>query len=90
MKPLPKNREKSVLLRQEIPSSVDPPISQGSVIGKLILEGEGFPRRETNLLASQDVEVKSYALYYMSGLGAFAGLVVLSFWRRRGLRKKRV
>ena len=86
---VPKNREESVPLRQEIPSSVDPPISQGSVLGKLILEGEGFPRREINLLASQDVKVKSYALYYTSGLGVFAGLVVLAFWRRRGLRKRR-
>ena len=86
---VPKDREEPVPLRQEIPSSVDPPISQGSILGKLVLESEGFPCREIDLLATQEVRVKSYTAYYATASAVVVGLVILVFWRRRGLRKKR-
>ena len=81
--------KESIPLRKEIPSSAEPPISQGDVLGRLILEGEGFPREEVVLIASQDVRVKSYAAYYLIAVATGAGLLVLAFWRRGVLRKKR-
>ncbi len=84
-----KGREESIPVRKEIPSSAEPPISQGDVLGKLILEGEGFSREEVVLIASQDVRVKSYAAYYLIALTTGVGLLVLAFWRRGVLRKKR-
>ena len=84
-----KGMEESVPLREEIPSSVNPPISRGNVLGKLILEGEGFPRKEINLIANQEVRVRSYAVYYLIGLAVVAGLLIFVLWKRRVLRKRR-
>ncbi len=86
---VPKGMEESIPLRKEIPSSVNPPITQGNILGKLVLEGEGFPMTEIDLLATQDVRVKSYAIYYLIGLAVVVGLFGFVFWRRRGVRKKR-
>jgi len=86
---VPKGMEESIPLRKEIPSSVNPPITQGNILGKLVLEGEGFPMTEIDLLATQDVRVKSYGIYYLIGLAVVLGLFGVVFWRRRGVRKKR-
>jgi D-alanyl-D-alanine carboxypeptidase (penicillin-binding protein 5/6) len=84
-----KDLEGSVPLKKEIPSSVNPPIRQGTILGKLVLEGEKFSRKEVNLVASHDVRPKSYATYYIIGLAALVGLLVVVSWKRRFFRKKR-
>ena len=84
-----KDMEESIRLSKEIPSSVDPPITQGNIIGRLVLEGGGIPRQEIDLIASQDVRVKSHAAYYILVLVVVVGLFGFVFWRRRGVRKKR-
>ncbi|MCK5554271.1 MAG: D-alanyl-D-alanine carboxypeptidase, partial [Deltaproteobacteria bacterium] len=84
-----KDLEGSISLKKEIPSSVNPPISQGTILGKLVLEGEKFSRKEVDLVASLDVRPKSYTKHYIIGLVALVGLVVVVSWRRRFLRKKR-
>ena len=84
-----KDLEGSVPLKKEVPSSVNPPITQGAVLGKLVLEGEKFSRKEVDLVASHDVRPKSYATYYIIGLAALVGLLVVVSWKRRFFRKKR-
>jgi len=86
---VPKDREQSIPLRKEFPSSANPPISKGDVLGRLVLEGEGFPRKEVDLVATQDVGFKSYATYYIIGFAAAGCLLVFVFWKRRTPRKKR-
>jgi D-alanyl-D-alanine carboxypeptidase (penicillin-binding protein 5/6) len=83
-----KGMEESIPLRKEIPSSVNPPISQGGVIGKLVLEGEGFPAEEIDLVAAHDVRVKSYAAYYLIVLAVVGGLFGFFLWRRQGFKKR--
>lgn len=80
---VPKEREESIPLRKEIPSSGNPPITKGAVLGKLVLEGEGFPRKEIDLVATQEVRVKSYLIYYIIGFAALGCLLGFVFWRRR-------
>jgi D-alanyl-D-alanine carboxypeptidase (penicillin-binding protein 5/6) len=87
---VPKNKADDIPLKKEIPSSVEPPVTRGKVLGRLLLEDEGFPRREVQLVASTDVRVKSYAPHYAAGVVTVAGLLTLGFWRRRKLRRKRV
>lgn len=84
-----KTLEGSIPLRKEIPSSVNPPITRGKILGKLVLEGEGFSRKEVALVASQDVLPKSYVTYYVIGSCAVVGFLVFFYWRRRVPRKKR-
>jgi D-alanyl-D-alanine carboxypeptidase (penicillin-binding protein 5/6) len=84
-----KTLEGSIPLRKEIPSSVTPPITRGKILGKLVLEGEGFSRKEVDLVASQDVLPKSYTMYYVLGSAAMVGLLAFFYWRRRVPRKKR-
>jgi len=85
----PKDMEQSLPLRKEIPSSANPPISKGDVLGKLVLEGEGFPRKEIDLLATHDVGFKAYTAYYVLGFAALGCLLILVYWRRRIPRKRR-
>jgi len=87
---VPRAKGDDIPLKREIPPSVEPPVTKGKVLGRLLLEGEGFPRREVPLVAGRDVEVKSYAPYYGAGAVVVVGLLTLGFWRRRGLRRKRV
>ena len=84
-----KDLEGSVPLKKEIPSSVNPPISQGTILGKLVLEGEKFSRKEVDLVASIDVRPTSYTKHYITGLAALVGLVVVVSLKRRFWRKKR-
>ena len=84
-----KDMEGSVPLRKEIPSSVNPPIGRGNILGKLVLEGEGFSRKEIDLVASQEVRLKSYTKYYIIGFAVVVGLLGFVFWKRRVPRKKR-
>ncbi len=86
---VPKDMKQSIPLRKEIPSSANPPISKGDVLGRLVLEGEGFPRKEVALVATQDVGFKSYITYYIIGFAAVGCLLGYVFWRRRTPRKKR-
>jgi D-alanyl-D-alanine carboxypeptidase (penicillin-binding protein 5/6) len=86
---VPKDMEQSIPLGKEIPSSVNPPITQGAILGKLVLEREGFPRKEIDLVATQDVRFKSYTAYYILGFAALGCLLVFAYWRRRIPRKKR-
>ena len=83
-----KNTKESIPLSKEIPSSADPPIKQGDILGKLVLEGQGFSRIEVDLVASQDVLPKSYTKYYIIGSAAMLSLLVFFYWRRRLPRKK--
>ncbi len=84
-----KDMEKSIPLKKEIPSVVNPPIASGKVLGKLVLEGEGFSREEVDLVASRDVLPKSYTRYYVIGSCAVVGFLVFFYWRRRLPGKKR-
>ena len=85
-----KGMEETIPFRKEIPSSVNPPIRRGTVLGKLILEGEGFSKREIDLVSNQDAQVRTYAAYFLIGLAVVvAGFAGFVFWKRQGLRKKR-
>ena len=84
-----KNTKESIPLSKEIPSSADPPIKQGDILGKLVLDGQEFSRIEVDLVASQDVLPKSYTKYYIIGSAAMLCLLVFFYWRRRLPRKKR-
>ncbi len=84
-----KGMEGSIPLRKEIPPSVNAPISRGNILGKLVLEGEGFPTRKIDLMASQDAQVRSYAAYYLIGMAVVAGLIGFVFWKYQPLRKRR-
>ena len=84
-----KDMEKSIPLKKEIPSAVNPPITRGKVLGKLVLEGEGFSREEVDLVASQDVLPKSHTKYYVLGSAAMVSLLAFFYWRRRLPRKNR-
>jgi D-alanyl-D-alanine carboxypeptidase (penicillin-binding protein 5/6) len=84
-----KNMKESIPLSKEIPSSAEPPIKKGDILGKLVLEGQGFSRIEVDLVASQDVLPKSYTKYYIIGSAAMLCLLVFFYWRRRLPRKKR-
>jgi D-alanyl-D-alanine carboxypeptidase (penicillin-binding protein 5/6) len=86
---LPKDMEQPIPLRKEIPSSVNPPVNQGAVLGRLVLEGEGFPRKEIDLVAAQDVRYKSHTVYYIVGIAAMGCFLVFVFLRRRNPPKKR-
>ncbi len=86
---VPKGDEKSISLRKEIPPSVDPPITQGAVLGRLVLEGEGLSREAVDLVASQDVRLKSYAAYYGIGFVVVVGLSGFGLWWRRVRWRKR-
>jgi D-alanyl-D-alanine carboxypeptidase (penicillin-binding protein 5/6) len=70
-----KDRTDPVPLRKEIPTTVKAPISEGSTVGKLVLEGEGFPRREIDLVANQEIAVKSYGRYYGIGFAVAVSLL---------------
>lgn len=85
----PKDMGESIPLRKEIPSSANPPISKGDVLGKLVLEGEGFPRKEIDLLATHDVRLKTYTAYYILGCAALGCVLIFAYWRRRFPRKRR-
>ena len=84
-----KGIEESIQIRKEIPSSVKPPISKGTVLGKLIVEAEGLPTKQIDLIASGDAQARSYATYYLVALAAVAGLIGYRFWKRRRLREGR-
>lgn len=84
-----KDMEKSIPLRKAIPSAVNSPISKGDILGKLVLEGQGFSRDEVDLVASQDVLPKSYTKYYVIFSCVIVGFMVFVYWRRRLPRKKR-
>jgi len=84
-----KGTEESIPLRKEIPPSVNAPISRGNILGNLVLEGEGFPTRKIDLIASQNVQVRTYAVYYLTGLAVAVGFFVLLFWRHQTLRRRR-
>jgi len=86
---VPKDMEQPIPLRKEIPSSVNPPVSQGAILGRLVLEGEGFARKEIDLVATQDVRFKSHAMYYIIGFAAVGCLLVFLFLKRRNPRKRR-
>jgi D-alanyl-D-alanine carboxypeptidase (penicillin-binding protein 5/6) len=84
-----KGQEESIPLKREIPASVDPPISQGAVLGKFVLDGEGFPGKVVELIATQDVQVKSYLVFYLIGGAVVACLFGLAYVRRRTHRRGR-
>lgn len=84
-----KGMEESIRVRKEIPSSVNPPVTKGAVLGKLVLEAEGLPTKQVDLIASRDAQARSYAMYYLIALAAVAGLIGYLFWRRRRLRQRR-
>ena len=86
---IPNDMGEFIPLRKEIPSSVNAPITQGAILGKLVLEGEGFLRKEIDLVATQDVRFKSCTTYYVLGFAAVGCLLVFAFWRRRIPRKRR-
>jgi len=76
-------------MERQIPQFVTAPIVKGQVLGKLIVEMEGVPRKEVNLVASLDVSTKSYTRFYQLGLLVVIGLLALAIWRIRNLKKRR-
>jgi D-alanyl-D-alanine carboxypeptidase (penicillin-binding protein 5/6) len=76
-------------IRNEAPASVKAPITQGSIVGKMVLEGEGFPRQEIDLVATRDVAVKSYTKYLVIGLAGVLGLMGLVLVRHSISGKRR-
>ncbi len=65
------------------------PTVKGQVLGKLIVEMEGIPRKDVNLVASFDVPAKSYFKFFQLGLLVAIGLLALAIWRIRNLKRRR-
>jgi hypothetical protein len=55
----------------------------------MVLEGEGFPRQEIDLVATRDVAVKSYTKYLVIGLAGVLGLMGLVLVRHSISGKRR-
>ncbi|MFX0197788.1 MAG: D-alanyl-D-alanine carboxypeptidase family protein [Candidatus Hodarchaeota archaeon] len=84
-----KNNAEKIPIKMEIPQFVTAPIMKGQPLGRLIVEQEGIPRKEINLVATADVPTKSYVRFYQLGLLIVIGLLVLAVWRIRALKKRR-
>jgi D-alanyl-D-alanine carboxypeptidase (penicillin-binding protein 5/6) len=84
-----KGTEKKTPLKKEIPSSAAAPIKKGDVLGKLIVEGDGFPKTEVNLVAAVDVPLKSYRVFYMAGAVLIGVIVALAVWKFRPPPKRK-
>jgi D-alanyl-D-alanine carboxypeptidase (penicillin-binding protein 5/6) len=84
-----KDRAENIPMKRRIPQFVTAPIVKGRVLGKLIVEMEGVPRKEVNLVASFDVPAKSYTRFYQLGLLVVIGLLALAIWRIRNLKRRR-
>ncbi len=65
------------------------PIVKGQALGRLIVEMEGVPKKDVNLVASFDVPAKSYTRFYQVSLLVVIGLLGLAIWRIRSLKRRR-
>jgi D-alanyl-D-alanine carboxypeptidase (penicillin-binding protein 5/6) len=84
-----KDRAENIPMERQIPQFVTAPIVKGQALGKLIVEMEGVPLKEVDLLASFDVPAKSYTRFYQVGLLVVIGLLALAIWRIRNLKRRR-
>nr|NIM98046.1 hypothetical protein [candidate division Zixibacteria bacterium] len=84
-----KDEAENISMESQIPQFVSAPIVKGQVLGKLMVEMEGVPRKEVNLVASFDVPAKSYTRFYQLGLLVVLGLLALAIWRIRNLKRRR-
>jgi len=84
-----KDEAENIPMERQIPRFVTAPIVKGQVLGRLIVEMEGVPRKDVNLVASLDVPAKSYTRFYQLGLLVVIGLLALAIWRIRNLKKRR-
>lgn len=84
-----KDNAEKIPIKREIPQFVTAPIMKGQVLGKLVVKGEGIPRKEINLVATVDVPAKSMTKFYQLGLVVVMGLLGLAVWRIRTLKKRR-
>ncbi|MFQ5904111.1 MAG: D-alanyl-D-alanine carboxypeptidase family protein, partial [Candidatus Binatia bacterium] len=73
-----KGKAKNIPMEKEIPRSVTAPILKGQILGKLIVKGEGIPRKGINLVATVEVPAKSMARFYQWGLLVVMGLLGLA------------
>jgi len=84
-----KDEAENIPMERQIPQFVTAPIVKGQVLGRLIVEMEGVPRKDVNLVASFDVPAKSYTRFYQLGLLVVTGLLALAIWRIRNLKRRR-
>lgn len=83
-----KGKAQNIPVEKEIPRFVTAPIVKGQVLGKLVVKGEGIPRKGINLVATVQVPPKSMIRFYQWGLLVLMGLLGLAVWRIRTLKKR--
>jgi len=77
-----KGKEKLVSTTPQLPEFVTAPIRKGQGVAKVLIQNEGKPAKEINLLASTDVEKSLIPPWpILAGIGrGLAIIIVLGFW----------
>ena len=87
-----KGKEKLVTTILQLPEFVTAPIQKGQVVGKVLVQNEGKPVKEINLLASLNVEkslIPPWPILVAIGCG-LAIIIVLGFWWFRRPKPKKL
>jgi D-alanyl-D-alanine carboxypeptidase (penicillin-binding protein 5/6) len=87
-----KGKEKLVSTIPQLPEFVTAPIQKGQVVAKVLVQNEGKPVKEINLLASLDVEkslIPPWPILVAIGCG-LAIIIVFGFWWFRRPKPKKL
>jgi D-alanyl-D-alanine carboxypeptidase (penicillin-binding protein 5/6) len=87
-----KGKEKLVSTTPQLPEFVTAPIRKGQEVAKVLIQNEGKPAKEINLLASTDVEkslIPPWPILVAIG-GGLGIIIVLGFWWFRRPRQKKL
>lgn len=87
-----KGKENLISTVPQLPEFVTAPIQTGQVVAKVLIQNEGKPAKEINLLASTDVEkslIPPWPILVGIGCG-LAIIIVLGFWWFRRPRSKKL
>jgi D-alanyl-D-alanine carboxypeptidase (penicillin-binding protein 5/6) len=87
-----KGKEKLVSATPQLPEFVTAPIQKGQRVAKVLIQNEGKPAKEINLLASTDVEKSLIPPWpILAGIGCgLAIIIVLRFWWFRRPKPKKL
>jgi D-alanyl-D-alanine carboxypeptidase (penicillin-binding protein 5/6) len=86
-----KGKEKLISTTPQFPEFVTAPIQKGQVVAKVLIQNEGKPVKEINLLASADVEkslIPPWPILLGIGCGVAIIIVLGVWWFRRPKPKK--
>lgn len=87
-----KGKENLISTVPQLPEFVTAPIQKGQVVAKVLIQNEGKPAKEINLLASTDVEkslIPPWPILVGIGCG-LAIIIVLGFWWFRRPRSRKL